>query len=180
MLLKNRDKRRSGTGATDEFNTLSQDVTGIWPLWIVTLTRSAAVPPRFWSLKFLNNTFIDRSSAPSKSHKNLLATNYRASNFAGGSVVLMAQSRILLNIHLFSIKIFLYPRATHPSVQFDPPPKAIGPKLSWSECILHSKANYSKVLNSKFNHNLEHDAKSIYDCPAGQQKLNNSMLKHLN
>jgi hypothetical protein len=40
--------------------------------------------------------------------------------------------------------------------------------------------NLFKVLNSKFNHNLEHDAKPIYNCPAGQQKLNNGILKHLN
>jgi hypothetical protein len=40
--------------------------------------------------------------------------------------------------------------------------------------------NLFKVLNSEFTHNLEHDAKPIYNCPAGQQKLNNGILKHLN
>jgi hypothetical protein len=71
-----------------------------------------------------------RKSVPPKSHKNPLAENYSASNSALGSGDFCARGRISVNNHPFSLEVSAYLMNTRLSVQFEPLPKAIGPKLS--------------------------------------------------
>jgi hypothetical protein len=81
--------------------------------------------------------YLGHGSNQSRSHKSRLTTKHSATNFALGSMVLTARARISVNIHLFSLELFLYFKNTHLSAQFEPLPKVIGQELNPSECILH-------------------------------------------
>jgi hypothetical protein len=134
---RNRGQKRSGTAVGCEGVTNQRRADDCDILWQSVKIIRRSHSPSILVLNFFYHVYLCREINNSKSDKNRPTTKHSATNFALGSVVLMARARISVNTHPFSLEVFGFLMNTHLSVEFEPLPKAIGQELSSSECILH-------------------------------------------